>query len=125
MNCPTCDGALRVPFQDSDEQHVPAPTGAVPQPMFEHSDFDAFLQGDVNAPVVAAPPASAPAAPIPGTVWNRQAANMVDVEPGCTAPTAPPPGIMLSNGLATLLTIGVIFLMAMSFSLGLLVGRAP
>jgi len=33
-------------------------------------------------------------------------------------------GIVVSNGLATLLTIAVIFLMALAFSMGLLVGRA-
>ena len=45
---------------------------------------------------------------------------MVHVEPAY----ASQPGIVISNGLATLLTIGVIFLMALAFSLGLFVGRA-
>jgi phage FluMu protein Com len=119
VNCPTCNGVLRVPFEDSDAQHVPAPAMAPAQePVFERNDFAAYLQDD--APQVAA----APAAAMPGTVWNPQASNMVDVEPAFLPSPAGQPGIVLSNGLATLLTIGIIFLMALSFSLGLLVGRA-
>jgi len=128
VNCPTCNGTLRVPFKDSDEQYAPVPAAAkapVKEPVFERSDFEAYLKAEGNAPpvVTAPPPLQGPAPPLPGTVWNQQAANMVDVEPALLPPAAPPPGIMLSNGLATLLTIGIIFLMALSFTLGLLVGR--
>jgi hypothetical protein len=118
VSCPTCNGQVRVPFQD--EVFGPAAAAA---PVFERSDFEQYLQADVgNQPVVAAPPA--PAAPLPGTVWNPQSPDLVDVEPAPFLPAAPPPGIMLSNGMATLLTIGIIFLMALSFMLGVLVGRA-
>jgi hypothetical protein len=120
VHCPTCNGQLLVPFQD--EPSAPAPAAAAAAPVFERSDFDQYLQAEVgNQPVVTAPP---PAAPLPGTVWNPQSPDMVDVEPAPLPPTAPPPGIMLSNGMATLLTIGIIFLMALSFMLGVLVGRA-
>ncbi len=127
VNCPTCNGVLRVPLQDSDDVNVPAAAaapvpGTAAQPAFENSDFEAYLRADVpNPPVVTAPPPASP--PLPGTVWNPQVPGRVDVEPASLAPTLPPPGIVLSNGLATLLTIAIIFLMALSFSLGLLVGR--
>jgi hypothetical protein len=121
VHCPTCNGQLRVPFQD--EPSSPAAVASPAAPVFERSDFEQYLQADVgNQPVIAAPPA--PAAPLPGTVWNPQSPDLVDVEPAALPHAAPPPGIMLSNGMATLLTIGIIFLMALSFSLGLLVGRA-
>ena len=118
VHCPTCNGQLRVPFQDE----VVGPAAAA-APVFERSDFEQYLQADVgNQPAVVAPPA--PAAPLPGTVWNPQSPpDVVDVEPAVLPPAAPP-GIMLSTGMATLLTIGIIFLMALSFMLGVLVGRA-
>jgi hypothetical protein len=120
VHCPTCNGQLLVPFQD--EPIGPGPAAA---PVFERSDFDQYLQAEVgNQPVATAPPPAVPAAPLPGTVWNPQSPEMVNVEPAVFPPAALPPGIMLSNGMATLLTIGIIFLMALSFSLGLLVGRA-
>ena len=125
VNCPTCNGVLRVPYQDSEEAGTMA-TGqtATPQPAFENSDFEAHLRGDVqNQPVATAPPPTAGGLPLPGTVWNPQAPQRFDVEPALPSPAATPPGIVLSNGLATLLTIAIIFLMALSFSLGLLVGR--
>ncbi len=130
VNCPTCNGVLRVPFHDEPSAPAPpvsAPAPAVAAPPFESSDFDAYLQADVrNQPVVTVPPPQSAGAemPLPGTVWNPQAApRLIDVEPAALSPAAPP-GIVLSNGLATLLTIAIIFLMALSFSLGLLVGRA-
>jgi hypothetical protein len=117
VNCPTCNGVLSVPYQDEPAAAAPA-VAAPPQPIFESNDFDAYLQADVrNQPVVVAPPI---AAPVPGTVWSPQSPRMVHVEPAY----ASQPGIVISNGLATLLTIGVIFLMALAFSLGLFVGRA-
>jgi phage FluMu protein Com len=125
VHCPTCNGVLRVPLQDSEDAGAPA-AGAVPiaapQPAFENSDFEAYLRADVhNQPVVTAPPPAVGGPPLPGTVWSPHA---VDVEPASLPTAALPPGIVLSNGLATLLTIAIIFLMALSFSLGLLVGRA-
>jgi phage FluMu protein Com len=126
VNCPTCNGILRVPFEDAAEGTGPAPVlkaATAQQPVFEQSDFEAYLEADVhNRPVVTAPPPTA--APLAGTVWNPQVPDMVDVEPAFMPAATLPPGIVLSNGIATLLTIGIIFLMAMSFSLGLLVGRA-
>jgi hypothetical protein len=118
VHCPTCNGNLVVPHQD--EVFGQAAAAA---PVFERSDFEQYLHADVgNQPAVAAPPAPAP--PMPGTVWSPQSPpDMVDVEPAALHPVAPP-GIILSTGMATLLTIGIIFLMALSFMLGVLVGRA-
>src|SRR5260370_32219784 len=130
VNCPTCNGVLRVPLQD--EPSAPAPAvgqGVVPPPapVFGRSDFEEYLQAEAHnqpALLAAVPLPAAPPAPLPGTVWNPQPPNLVDVEPAPLPPAAPPPGIVLSNGLATLLTIAIIFLMALAFSMGLLVGRA-
>jgi phage FluMu protein Com len=123
VNCPTCNGVLSVPFQDEPTAAVP-PVGAPPQPIFESNDFDAYLQADVrNQPVVTAPPIAAPVQGT-GTVWSPPAPKMIPVEPAYHPAYGPQPGIVISNGLATLLTIGVIFLMALAFSLGLFVGRA-
>jgi phage FluMu protein Com len=128
VNCPTCNGILQVPFQDGAEGTGPAPALKEPvaqQQVFEQSDFEAYLHDDMQHQQVAtAAPPQAAAAHLPGTVWNPPAPDLVDVEPAPLLTTAAPPGIVLSNGLATLLTIGIIFLMGLSFSLGLLVGRA-
>jgi phage FluMu protein Com len=129
VNCPTCNGLLRVPFQDeplapAPAAGAPAPAIAPPQPVFERSDFEAYLQADApHQPGLAAPPLPAAAAALPGTVWAPPQTNAVNVEPASLPPAVPPPGIVLSNGLATLLTIAIIFLMALSFALGLVVGR--
>src|ERR1700722_8469375 len=61
VNCPTCNGTLRVPVEDGAEGTGPAPALQAPptaaQPMFEQSDFEAYLHGDVHhQPVATAPP---------------------------------------------------------------------
>src|SRR5260370_8430376 len=66
VNCPTCNGLLRVPLQD--EPSAPAPavgSGVVPPPapVFERSDFGEYLQAEAHNQPALAPPAPRPSPP--------------------------------------------------------------
>lgn len=143
VNCPTCRNQVLVPAQDEEpaaqgQAQVPSPAEGHPiqqtppklpplppsaeqaPALFERDDFDALLRpppslapdGPRNAGALLAPP------PPPA---NRPPRNepvpMAYGEPEAAG------GLVLSSALATLLTVGVILLLAMAFGAGLLVGR--
>jgi phage FluMu protein Com len=121
VDCPTCHAQLLVPATEAPAQaQAAAPAARPAAPLFEHSDFDDFLR----PPAEESPPLSPPAPPpIPDSP------PAYDVErldpPGTFAAPAPRPtaGIFLSPAQATLLTVAGVFLLAIAFGAGLLVGR--
>jgi hypothetical protein len=117
--CPTCQAQVLVP--DSDPQPAPAPATGPERPFFERSDFEALFQPTQHP--TASPPAAAAAPREPA----EQRVPTYDVErlnPKALAPADPrPPGVLLSPSQATLLTVAAVFLLAIAFGAGLLVGR--
>ncbi len=111
VSCPTCRAQVLVPMED-EEAHPQPLGGAVAPPLFERSDFEAFLDNPPEPPVPAPPPASSPFAPtMPPSPSISAAAR---------APS--PQGLFLSPTQATCLTVSVILLVALAFGAGLLVG---
>lgn len=129
VRCPTCHADLVVPQPEPGEKpELPAaqPIGDAPAPLFERSDFEAFL----NNPAAAAPVADAPGSPptanapaMPPSPFETE----IPAAPAYSSPTgssrAQPPGLVLSPTQATWLTVVVILLVALAFGAGLLVGH--
>ena len=122
VQCPTCHAQVVVPKSDAAEppESPPLPTGGGPAPLFERSDFEAFLQNPLAEKPVApsVPPPTPPAAPF---------ATDIPPSPSFSMPPGPlhahPPGLLLSPTQATWLTVLVILLIALAFGAGLLVGH--
>jgi len=118
VECPTCRAQVLVP-QGEPEIHAEPPAAqhipAAPAPLFERSDFEAFLHNPV-----AEKPAVHSASPL-------SFAAEVPSSPSFAGPSARPPlrppGIVLSPMQATWLTVVVILLVALAFGAGLLVGH--
>lgn len=124
VHCPTCHAQVVVPQPDAEAPPEPTaeqPIGDVPAPLFERSDFEAFLQNQAAEPAAAAPPA--PPAPLPSSPF----ATIVPPSPPAPTPSSAPrvrsPGLVLSPTQATWLTVVVILLVALAFGAGLLVGH--
>ncbi|MGH7174094.1 MAG: hypothetical protein ACRELF_09110 [Gemmataceae bacterium] len=123
VQCPTCHGSVLVPQPDSEEPPEPPqpqPIGGGPAPLFERSDFEAFLQNPTEDRPVApsVPPPPPPAAPFVTDIPPSPAFSM---PPGQLH--AHTPGLLLSPTQATWLTVVVILLIALAFGAGLLVGH--
>jgi hypothetical protein len=130
VECPTCHAQVLVPHFDSSGEvpspPAPAPRSAPvrsqPEPLFEASDFDDFLR-----PPNAAAPAAPAAPPVVPSVPDRQPAFDVErLDPsalGGPAATRPQGGVFLTAAQATALTVAAVFLLAIAFGAGLLVGR--
>lgn len=135
VNCPTCRHQLTVPQED---QVAPAavPQMELPQQrrsgppsdVFDRDDFDVFLAAQPRAAPAAAPPRPAPQPPAPAPAPSP----LSEPPPALTGahswpqngqPPLPAGSVVLSPGRATLLTIIMILLLAVSFVAGLLVGR--
>jgi hypothetical protein len=117
VECPTCHAQVQVPASDPQ----PAPATGEQRPLFEQSDFDAFLQA---VPQAAAPSPAASARPLQPPDHRVPTYDVERLDPKVLAPTDPrPPGIFLSPSQATLLTVAAVFLLAIAFGAGLLVGR--
>jgi len=145
VECPTCRASVLVPGTDqlgAEALPAPVPSGTAPrvptapqpppaeEPLFERSDFEQLfapaseepgrrLPGPSEHPAVhfpvsngprpgevVAPEPLAPQAPVPGADWNGSA------------------GYLLTSRRASILTVVVILLMALSFLGGVLVGKA-
>jgi phage FluMu protein Com len=129
--CPTCRAQVVVPATEAeaaDQPRPPQPAGDVPAPLFERSDFEAFLDNPVAAPPhplefpAPQPHADAPRAPAPSPF----AAVMPPSPSLSLAPAtarAHGGGVFLSPTQATWLTVVVILLVALAFGAGLLVGH--
>ena len=135
VNCPTCHAQVVVPPSESAAQAeapppVPAAAApaaaapALPAPLFERSDFEAFLENPVNESPARAPepPAKPVVAPAPSPFASESFAPPSRSLPSGTART-PPVGLVLSPTQATWLTVVAILLLALAFGAGLLVGH--
>jgi hypothetical protein len=126
VECPTCHAQVLVPDTSAGAAlpaAAPAPGAAAP-PLFERSDFEDFLRPQVPA-VPPAPPAPAlpPLAP-PGDRPSAYDVERLDMPSlGVATPPRPAGGIVLSPSQATVLTVAAVFLLAVAFGAGLLVGR--
>jgi hypothetical protein len=119
VECPTCHAQVLVPDASAGAA-VPAAAQApaAPQaPLFERSDFDDFLRPPE--------PAAPPLAPAPVERPASYDVERLDVPSlGVTPPSRTAGGgIVLSPSQATVLTVAAVFLLAVAFGAGLLVGR--
>jgi hypothetical protein len=137
VECPTCHARVLVPPTDTG---ATAPSGE--EPLFERSDFDKVLQVPADeAPSVLAnlarkSPSPNPAKPrsngphFGGAPFDVERVEMPPGSGGASGsaagvPAAPAPavGYVLTPGRASLLTVLGIFLLALAFGIGLVVGR--
>lgn len=121
VNCPTCHAQLVVPQPEAGDkgpQSPPQPMPAAPAPLFERSDFEAFL----DRPIKDKPAAAAPPPPQP-LVFSTEKPSSPSLSMLAPAPGSHPSGLVLSPKQATWLTIMVILLVALAFGAGLLVGH--
>jgi hypothetical protein len=131
VRCPTCAGQVVVPDRDAEDlDKIDDPANP---PLFERDDFDALFEVPAvigaargNAPRPQAPEAAAE----PAGSWGTHAEPEFDVERLHPAPPSLPPenaapqplGIFLSPMKATLLTVALIVVVALTFLIGLGVG---
>ncbi len=139
VRCPSCASQVTVPNLSSEkpaDKPARAPAPSEPAPIFERSDFDeVFNPGGVHTRPAAAPapslepaaplPAPAPAAflkePLPPTSYPDPGAGTATVPaPETAAPGKP--GVWLTPGMLTLLSVGVIVALVLSFAFGLWLG---
>lgn len=114
VRCPTCHADLVVP--QTDEEPAAAPPIVAPPPaapLFERSDFEAFLESPAREP--SPPPA------VPPTEGEHPVLPSLELTP--ERKPSHPPGLVLSPTQATWLTVAAILLLALAFGAGLLVGR--
>jgi hypothetical protein len=140
VRCPSCASQVTVPNLPAEkpaDRPARAPASSEPAPpIFERSDFDElFNPGGVHTRPAAEPaPFLEPAAPLPSpaaAAFLKEPAPQVPYpDPGIgTAPapapgttTAGKPGVWLTPGMLTLLSVGVIVALMLSFALGFLLG---
>jgi hypothetical protein len=118
VQCPTCHAQVVVPqpepgdkAEPPEEQHIPE----APPPLFERSDFEAFLQNPV-----AEKPAVHSAPPLPFATEMPSSPSLATPPHGTRLRAA---RLVLSPMQATWLTVVVILLVALAFGAGLLVGH--
>jgi phage FluMu protein Com len=119
VQCPTCHAQILVPHPGTEgkAEVLPAkPIPDAPAPLFERSDFEAILQNPIaDKPAV-------PATPVPPLAFAAEVPSSSPLVTPSGGPRVRPPGLALSPRQATLLTVGVILLVALAFGAGLLVG---
>lgn len=113
VSCPTCRAQVLVP-QEDEEVHPPPLGGAAAPPIFERSDFEAFLENPPAEPTPAPPAHTSPFEAVPSAPSLPPSSPSVRVPPSA--------GLILSPTQATWLTVAVILLVALAFGAGLLVG---
>lgn len=123
VRCPTCHAEVVVPESEGEANPAapPAqPIGEVPAPVFERSDFEAFL----NDPAPAKPAERLkPSEPLPPSPFETELPAAPAFAMPTSGPRTQPPGLVLSPTQATWLTVVVILLVAFAFGAGLLVGH--
>jgi phage FluMu protein Com len=143
VRCPTCQNEVMVPARDAEflpepEEAPGSVPGTVPTPgtapespaagaLFERDDFEAILEGAVSQEPSRSVAAASVQAPVsPGRVpLPPPAVRDLKGWPSSPSGPGPPPlpGLVLTQTRATVLTVAVVVLLAVSFVLGLLVGR--
>lgn len=118
VQCPTCHTQVVVPQPGPDDkadlpgaQHNPE----APAPLFERSDFEAFLQNPL-----AEKPAVHSAPPLPFAAEIPSSPSLTTTAAGTRLR---PAGLVLSPMQATWLTVALILLVALAFGAGMLVGH--
>jgi hypothetical protein len=123
VQCPTCHAEVVVPQTEAEANPAPPPAqpiGDAPAPLFERSDFEAFL----NNPVADKPATHvAPAAPPSPSPFETEIPSSPSYSLPSGSSRAQPPGLVLSPTQATWMTVVVILLVALAFGAGLLVGH--
>jgi DNA-directed RNA polymerase subunit RPC12/RpoP len=120
--CPKCQQQVLVPPADGEEVGARAAP-----PVFERSEFEAYLRDVEVGPPAPRRIQPAPPMPLPSPKPPEPAASG---EPSLVPLSPAMPGADYANGIvlsptwATVLTVVIILLLALSFSVGLLVGRA-
>ncbi|HTU92679.1 MAG TPA: hypothetical protein VMF69_21540 [Gemmataceae bacterium] len=121
VHCPTCHGQVVVPYSEAEgkvESPPAQPIPDAPAPLFERSDFEAFLQNPVaEKPAVPAAPPPQPLA------FGTEIPSSPSFAASSASSRVHPPGLVLSPTQATWLTVVVILLVALAFGAGLLVGH--
>jgi hypothetical protein len=126
VHCPTCHGQVIVPHPDDVEPaNLPMaePMAEPAPPVFERSDFEAFLKNPVREepPAPLAHPVPAPPAQPAPYEAERFDPSSLSLSPSTARPR--PVGLVLSPTQATWLTVVAILLLALAFGAGLLVGH--
>ena len=116
VDCPTCHNKVLVPPTDAPDVDQPADRQAGPALRGQRPRRLAATVGrrsgcrETAGCRMAGPAASG-------------AINVEPYNPPSPPPAAPPPGVVLSPFQATLLTVGTVLLLAVFFTVGLLIGR--
>lgn len=120
VQCPTCHAQVVVPQLGADDKEGPPPAKpvpAAPAPLFERSEFEAFLQNPA-----ADKPADHSEPPLP-LEFGPDMPSSPSFSARSGSPRLKHPGLVLSAMQATWLTVVVILLVALAFGAGLLVGH--
>ncbi|MFL5240753.1 MAG: hypothetical protein ACJ8FY_01480 [Gemmataceae bacterium] len=130
VRCPTCAGQIVVPAKSTATAESQAPAGGS---VFERHDFDELLEIPAVEQPAKAPAGSAvakpPKAASPEGAWGTHGEPAFDLEKLYPSAVVAPDqsqkskGIFLSPFWATVLTVATIFLLAIAFGSGILVGR--
>jgi phage FluMu protein Com len=132
VRCPSCSGQVVVPNPEEEAATSPAQEAADPPPLFERSDFDEFFaptgkKRSPSRPPTEADQALSALAGLDDPRKRRRREPEIDVVPLEAAKTAPPhlerPGLWLSPRMVTLLSVGIILALALSFAAGFWVGH--
>lgn len=126
VRCPNCGGQLVVPNPEEAGGEPQPPAGDEQQLVFERNDFEELLNPAVAGSPTATKPLGQPDAPGRSPPAPGPAVPDFDVEPVAApgaASRAAQPGIILSPKMATILSVAVIVGLAVTFVLGLIVGK--
>jgi hypothetical protein len=123
VRCPSCQAEVIVPQSESETKPGPPPAqpiADVPAPLFERSDFEAFLH---DPAVEKSDERSRTSEPPRLSLFETDIPAAPAFSVPLNSPRSQPPGLVLSPTQATWLTVVVILLVAVAFGAGLLVGH--
>ena len=128
VRCPACGHDVAVPMDVADPSPAPVLAPTPPhQSFFERDDFSMMLEGSANregaktASRAEQLPAGTPA-PSPSALTETKGGTR-SVGPAGVELVSARGGLVLTPAWATMLTVVFILLLALAFTLGLLVGR--
>lgn len=135
VRCPNCAGQVVVPRPEGGKAEEPAEAKPVPSegsPFFERPDFDEALSYVADRPRASSsgsdPDSVSHPVPAPPTYQGDVSDYEGEVVPLDFPASLPvpgaPPGIILSRGMATIVSVVIVVALAVAFVVGLFVGRA-